>query len=302
MIKLNLDVDTLTEKMEADEERPAVPIESIPPDCNPEQYLDWRFRYAYHLVTESNDEPAKHEDAWLGHAVDFLKLCQDGNGSREPTDVDFAINGAHDIQMSDTLVRQVLEGRLLAQQSPREIANKCNLDQLTIEAYGAVFFDVRGHRRTQVWFRTNHLARPPSKARVWQLGSIIKGSILLQGHQGIEDRIDVILGLDGSNLADGLPERTSPEFAKTFHIRQEFAGPLLPRSRTASRLYDQFRQAAAADLTAGHSSAEAVSAGLEVLRRAKITVALRKQLTQLRKHCNAGEAVESAAETTRTAQ
>jgi hypothetical protein len=224
-------------------------------------------------------------------------MIQDGNGSRKPTDVDFAIKSAFDVYSSDTLVRQALEGRLLAQQSPKEIAGKGSLDQLTIAAYGAVFFDVRGHPRTQVWFRTNHLSLPPSNSLVWRLGSIIKGSILLQGHQGIEDRVNVLLGLDGDNLADGLPERTSPEYAKTFLIRQEFAGPLLPRTRTASRLYDRFRQAAAADLTAGHSSDEAVSAGIEVLRRAKFPVALKKQLKQLRRHCVTGETTASTAET-----
>jgi hypothetical protein len=180
-------------------------------------------------------------------------MCRNGNGSRRPTDVDFAIKEAFEIYSSDTLVRQVLEGRLLAQQSPGEIASKCTLDQLPVEAYGAVCFDVRGHRRTQVWFRTNHLSLPPSNSLVWRLGAIIKGSILLQGHQGIEDRINVLLGLEGDNLADGLPERTSPEFAKTFLIRQEFAGPLLPRTRTASQLSDRFRQAAAADLSDGPS-------------------------------------------------
>jgi len=228
-------------------------------------------------------------------------MLQDGNGSRKPTDVDFAIKVAFDVYTSDTLVRQVLEARLLAQQSPSEISDKCSHDQLTIEAYGAVFFDVRGHRRTQVWFRTNHLSLPPSNSQVWQLGSIIKNAILTQGHQGIEDRIGILLGLDGDTLADRMPDRTSPEFRKTFLIRQEFAGSLLPQSRTVSRLHDRFRQAAATDLTAGHSSDKAVSAGLEILRRAKITVALRKQLKQLRQHCNAGEVEASTAETAGTA-
>ncbi len=297
MITLDLDTEAITEKMEAGEERLAVPIESIPPDCSPEEHLDWRLRYAHHLVVESEGPPPPHEDKWLGHAVDFLTMCRNGNGSRRPTDVDFAIKEAFEIYSSDTLVRQVLEGRFLAQQSPREIASKCTLDQLTIETFGAVFFHVRGHRRTQVWFRTNHLSLPPSNSLASALGSIIKGSIILQGHQGIEDRIGVLLGLDGNNLADGLPERTSPEFAKTFLIRQEFAGPLLPQSRTVSQLYDRFRQAAAVDLSAGHSSEEAVSAGLEVLRRAKIPVALQKQLKQLRQHCSAGEVVASPVET-----
>jgi hypothetical protein len=226
-------------------------------------------------------------------------MCRKGNGSRRPTDVDFAIKEAFDIYSSDTLVRQVLEGRLLAQQSPGEIASKCSLDRRTIEAYGPVFFDVRGHRRTQVWFRTNHLSLAPRNSLPWRLGSIIKDSILLQGHQGIEDRINVLIGLQGDNLADGLPERKNPKFARVFRIRHEFAGPLLPRNRTVSHLYDRFRQAAAADLTAGRLSDEALSAGLEVLRRAKFPVALKKQLKQVQQHCK-GETVVSAAETSGT--
>ena len=60
MITLDLDTEAFTEKMEAGEERPAVPVESIPPDCNPEEHLDWRIRYAHHLVVKSDDPSPPH--------------------------------------------------------------------------------------------------------------------------------------------------------------------------------------------------------------------------------------------------
>jgi hypothetical protein len=297
MIEISQGLDTGTHQLHTFEESPVIADRSLPPDCDPEKYLDWRCRYGYYLALNTAKRPIQHADPWVSHAANLLAVAlKDRNGCR-PTEVAHAIKDAGGICSSDTLVRQVLEARLLAQQSPSEIAGKCNLNQLTIEAYAALFFDVRGQRRTQVWFRTNFFALRPNNSLAWQLGSLVKSSIFTQGFAGIEDRIGVLLGLGGTTLADELPDRWSPSFPKTFRIRQEFAGPLLPRGRKTAQLYERFQQAAAADIAAGRLSDEAVAAGIDILRRAKLPRALQKQLEQLRQHCKTGAEAAVTAET-----
>jgi hypothetical protein len=284
MIMLNRDIDTIDKESEIREERRAESDKSIPPECDPEKYLDWRFRYAHHLAEHAEELPIQHGDAWVEHAANFLATPQVGNVGCSATDAELAIRDALAIYSSDSLVREVLEARLLAQQSPGYIAGKCRLDELAIVAYEAVFFSVRGHQRMQVWCRENYLSSPPGNSLVQQLGSVVKRAIFTQGPVGIEDRIGVLLELGADTLADGLSEPASPEFQRTFYIRQEFAGPLLPHNRTASRLYDRFRQVAAGRVSLGRTSYEAILAGMEVLRMARISLALQHELHRLRQH------------------
>ncbi len=291
MIELNLDIDTIVKESKIREERQAEADKSMPPECNPGEYLDWRIRYAHHLAEHTEKRPIRHTDAWVEHVANFLATPQEANIGCRPADVQLAIRDALDVHSSDSLVREVLEARLLAQQSPGYIAGKCKPDELAIEAYEAVFFNVRGHRRLQVWCRENRPSLPPGYSLVRQLGSVVKRATFTQGPLGINDRIGVLLGLDGETLADGLPVPASPEFPRTFYIRQEFAGPLLPHNRTASRLYDRFRQVAAGGLSGGSTSYEAVSAGMEVLRMARISLALQQELHRLRQHNGPFEAV-----------
>ena len=297
MHKIDLDFDTYTQQPDADEQWPPVTAQSLPPECDPEKYLDWRLRYGGYLAQNTAKRPIQHADPWVSHVANLLAMHLDDRNGCRPTEVALAIKEAHGIRSSDTLVRQVLEARLLAQQTPSEIAGKCNLSQLTIAAFAALFFDVRGQRRTQVWFRTSILPQQPKPSLAWQLGSIVKTCIIGHGFEGIEDRIGVLLGLGGTTLADELPDRWSPGFPKTLLIRQEFAGPLLPRGRKTAQLYERFQQAAAADIAAGRLSDEAVAAGIDILRRAKLPRALQKQLEQLRQHCRTGVEAAVTAET-----
>ena len=93
--------------------------------------------------------------------------------------------------------------------------------------------------------------------------------------------------------------RSMPEYRDTiWRIALPFNVGESDLPDTLRERFDQLRrQAAAADLTAGRSSDGAVSAGLEILRRAKFPVALKKQLKQLRRHSNAAEMAASTNET-----
>ena len=284
MIMLNRDIGTIVKEPEIEQEHLAESDSPIPPEFDPEKYFDWRFRYAHHLAEHTEKRPIRHADVWVERVANFLATPQEGNVGRRSEDVEFALRDALEIYSSDSLVREVLEARLLAQQSPGYIAGKCKLDELAIEAYEAVFFNVRGNRRLQVWCRENGPSLPPGNSLVRQLGSVVKRAILTQGPLGINDRIGVLLELDGDTMADGLPEPASSEFPRTFYIRQEFARPLLPHSRTASRLYDRFRQVAAGHLAAGCTSYAVVSAGMEVLRMVRISLALQQELHRLRQY------------------
>jgi hypothetical protein len=109
------------------------------------------------------------------------------------------------------------------------------LSVLTITAYANLMFDVRGADRRGIWFlRRLRPAGPARNPKIWMMGNHWKEIVCFKTDEELEDYIDVLCGLDGKTMADGLP-RSAPEFGKEFSIRHTLAEPLLPRGRPTRR-------------------------------------------------------------------
>jgi hypothetical protein len=281
---------TIDKDVDQDREVRPSAAKSIPADCNPDQYLDWRLRLGKHLAEQTDERPIKHDDPWVQEAVNFFITCRDHDDDHEPPLVHLAIAEAVGLSQADTLERHVLEARLLAQQTPDEIYRRCQFSLTTITAYAMLLFDVRGHERMRVWFRRRLATPPVGNLRLWQLTVILKNTGAFDGTDALEKLVDCLCRLEGPTLADGLPDRADPAIAEELLVRQKLAGPLLPRTRTMQKLMEQFGQAVENDLLAGRSSAEGFAAGIAILSKAKIPVALRKEIEKLRRHCSEASA------------
>ncbi len=256
--------------------------EPIPAECNPDRFLNWRLRYAHHLATQTDERPLVHDDPWVQETANLFASSFDHGAAHIPTIVHLAIKEAFELSQTNSLQRHVLEARLLAQQTPGEIYQRCQFALLTITAYAKLHFDVRGHERMRVWFPQQFTSITTGNFKLWQIAVILKNTGAYSGPEALEGLIDVLCRLEGPTMADGLPDRSSPDFGEELLMRHSLADPLLPRNRVVQRLLERFTQAAVNDVRAGKPSGEAVAAGIEILQKAKIPVALRKQIAKLR--------------------
>jgi hypothetical protein len=125
--------------------------DAIPRDCDPNRFVDWRWRYAAHLVQHADSQPIQHEDPWVQAAVDFSVAHQHGWKNRELAETDFAIYEALVMWQNGSLIKDLLEARLLAQEEPEKIAQRSHLSELAIMAYAQLMFDVHGRDRKGIW-------------------------------------------------------------------------------------------------------------------------------------------------------
>ena len=215
----------------------------------------------------------------------FCAACRDDWVSRRPTIIDEAICQALKLSQADTLQRHVLEARLLSQQTPLEISTRCAFPLLMVTAYSQLIFDVRSVAQKGIWLLRSRCARKTLSKTGWFLALTLKQLGCFDGRDALEQHLDVLCRLNGPTMADGLPDRSSPRFPMEFQLRQALADPLLPRSQPVADLMHQFEQAAARDVQAGQTSEKSVDLGIEILRKAKIPAALRKEIARLRENC-----------------
>jgi hypothetical protein len=285
-----IDADT-----SGDDVQGALPDNAIPRDCDPNRHLDWRYRYAVHLVQNSSQHPITHEDPWVQANIDYCLACDSNWEDRNPTIVDVAIGTALELWKGDSLAKHLLEARLLAQEQPQAIYGQCHLSLGTICSYLMLMFDVRGRDRKGIWFLHPSSAGKIAGSKVWHFGFALKQYACRQTTEDIEDHIEVLCRLDGPTMADGLPARTEPAFGQELLIRQTLAEPLLSDTRPVKKLMDRFQEAAIRDLQHGRSSSESFDLGVEILQKAKIPAALRKEIQRERELCSQAAEVTAAA-------
>ena len=252
--------------------------ESLPPSCNPKLFIDWRLRYASHLARHTRSRPIRHSDPWVETAANAFARQHDEQGPLEPIPANIAFSNALSIYRTDSLEHEILDARLVALQEPKEIAQRCRLSELDVTAYSQLAFDVRGADRKYVRPLIEVHIVHGHNPDVRRIGHILRGIALLDSSETLEATISALGRLDGKTMADGLPARTEPEFAHELAIRRTLAKPLLPNTRQINELMERFEEVAAADTNVGRTSGESVDLTIEILRKAKIPVALQKEI------------------------
>ncbi len=96
---------------------------------------------------------SRRDDVWVRRALAWLR----SPSRKQPWHQ--VIAQAHALYQQDGLTRWHLEARLLTHQPLHEVAACCSLSPATVEAYAALFFDVRDHLGARDWL--HHRALPP---------------------------------------------------------------------------------------------------------------------------------------------
>jgi hypothetical protein len=106
----------------------------------PYESTDWRFRQAQWL-RRLGRRPKRQDDAWIKTAYRYLGHQHD---HVLPADLQ-PLDAAWKIRQINGPIRWRLEAYLLTAESIEENAKACSLDFAVVEAYEAVFFDVKKH-------------------------------------------------------------------------------------------------------------------------------------------------------------
>ena len=223
--------------------QPAIKLEPFPPGCDPNQLLDWRFRVAGQLAEEADGQPPSHENVWIEEAARYLYAALHGDRDFTPSSRQRHFVKALDLCKRGALVRAILQARLLAGQTIEEIANKCTIDRLTIAAYATLLFDVSEPQRAASWFQSWRELLPRTDTKVWMVAMTVLKIAFSGDPKTLEDTVDVLCGLVGPTMGDGLPGRDAPEFLQVFGIRGAIAEIVLRPSNANARLIEQFYEA-----------------------------------------------------------
>ncbi len=151
----------------------------------------WRADLAIRIVQQGagSVHPGASEDEYVEKYVQLLKVLSAAEAERS----DFQqvrlsmphLFGAHSLYYSqDGLCRSVLEAWLLTSESFDQIAKRCGLDALCVEAYESTFFNVKDRLRATDWVTKS-------------IHDSVAGSALEPGDAMTEDDIGLLLRLFG---------------------------------------------------------------------------------------------------------
>lgn len=107
--------------------------------------VDWRWQRACQLADQGRSCQRRYDDHWVSEAVAWKRLVN--RGLDEDAEIALAerfpaIFFAHHIREDSLSDRYTIEARLLARQTPQEIAQRIPVAPEVIEAYAAMYFDV----------------------------------------------------------------------------------------------------------------------------------------------------------------
>jgi hypothetical protein len=113
---------------------------------NPIPPMDRRWRLAELVARGFTAWETDREDPWVQRGVTYLKTASAAGTSTEQPAADLAdVDAALQVHKSDKLTRGVLEARILARLPVDQVAAACGLSEEAVQAYEALFFDVRDH-------------------------------------------------------------------------------------------------------------------------------------------------------------
>jgi hypothetical protein len=114
----------------------------------------WRWQRARAILEQGLTCTARTDDALTRRVVDYLGACQLPLGSSQAqggVPADAVLHAAHRLFEVGGLVRFIVQARLLARQSPAEVARLTSFEPAIIECFESIFFDVREHLDARDW-------------------------------------------------------------------------------------------------------------------------------------------------------
>ena len=128
----------------------------IKPNLNPSCTADWRWKRVQSLI-QHNKHPDKYDDEPIRRLFRFLTQVNPDSASKSDAIPQPGIPAAYHLYISQTLLRDEIEARLLAGKSEEAIAAKTGIDTTTLDDYITCFFDIRGRLQACDWIMNSAL-------------------------------------------------------------------------------------------------------------------------------------------------
>ena len=202
--------------------RPTIAVPRSPLHCDPNSHTDWRWRTAINLAWICTHPEPCPDDPWLKVAVEFWTITKRGWGNQKPTSLQRAIPDAYALHAHETLERDLVEARLLADESVEEIAQRTGTDVNVVSAYAMLFFDVSSLERRFAWSRAQMLGKERSFDNpLWAAPSRISLTSGVRRHWKWQSAL--CSGWMAQALSTGLPPKTVLARHQTSRTRLELA-------------------------------------------------------------------------------
>jgi len=250
-------------------------------------HVDGRWRVVVDLFQSSGDERHQHGDPWVATMLETLYKTQGPDEALSGPQRD--MRGALRIFWGDTLLRQLVEARLLAQEDVATVAQRCLLTEGVVEAYSAMFFNTTGfdgqgrYRATEAYFPP-----PGPQSLPCSLGRLLKRLALDEGAGELERVIGALLRVKGRTLADGLTEEDLFYGNEDGGIRLSVAMTIPELSARHRKAREAYREAFGLR-SRGQTMERRTKLLLDVLMAVRIPGALQRELRELRRKLGVGK-------------
>jgi len=250
--------------------------------------------HGLHLAQTTDVPPIRHDDPWVEKAANCFVACLDGWGEREPTEVEWDFVGARDIATAESLERDLLEARLIAQEHVDDIAARSRFTSSLITMYQKLFFDVEGDEGRRRWFAGPSISTPFMPLFKMTLGGAFKMLAYRNGSEALEDTVEVVFELAGPTLADGLPDTETLDGQKELRVRLDLAKLMLPPLRNGECLLDRLFDVPFDDEQPSAMTAEEIEEAVKTLSRAKLPKSVFREIQKLRQYASPAPETASA--------
>jgi hypothetical protein len=187
----------------------------------------WRWQRARAIVEQDLTSTAGTDDAPTRRVVDYLRACElplSGSQAQGGVPTDAVLHAAHRLYEVGGLVRFTVQARLLARQSPCEIARLTSFEPAVIETFEAIFFEVRDHLGAKDWI-ANQVLWPALEAHlpIDALG----GALMAIGYRLGPAILDIALAIVTDAPLRCWVHPTAGQPARLYETRVRLSGKLL---------------------------------------------------------------------------
>jgi hypothetical protein len=129
---------------------------------------NWRWQRAQAILDQDLVCSERTDDAPTLRAVEYLRAGEQPLSGSQPPGVvpaDTDLHAARRLYETGGPARFIVQARLLACQSPCEVARLTSLEPAVIETFESIFFEVREHLNARDWV-ASHVLRPGLEANV----------------------------------------------------------------------------------------------------------------------------------------
>lgn len=114
---------------------------------DPTRQLNWRMRRARWLARRKRDGDPRYDDTETLRALRYLRAKRDDNTEEGFADIELA----EEIHNGNKARRLEIQARLLARQTPEQVAKQLGLSAKAVVAYEALFFHIKDRLNATHW-------------------------------------------------------------------------------------------------------------------------------------------------------